>query len=150
MTELSPKKRARVVEIDHRGLKQQDIAIKLGISQGTASKMLNHIKNNDFEGDLRLNTRSGRPLKISPKTDQRIRHLVQNNPTISSTDIVFQLRHHLSKKLGLKAYKPAKKPLLSSKNIRDCLNFCKKYKDWTPQQWMEVMFSDEAKIVQFS
>ena len=91
MAELSSKKRACVVEMDHRGLKQQGIPIKLGISQGTVSKTLKHIKNNDFEGDLRSKTRSGRPLKISPKTDRRIRYLVQNDPTISSTDTVFQL-----------------------------------------------------------
>ena len=66
MAELSPKKRARVAEMDLRGLKQQDIAIKLGISQGTVSKTLKRIRNNDFEGDLRSKTRSGRPLKISP------------------------------------------------------------------------------------
>ena len=48
----------------------------------------------------------------------------------------------LSQQEGLKAYKAAKKPLLSSKNICDRLNFSKKYKDWTPQQWMKVMLSD--------
>ena len=66
MAELSPKKRARVAEMDLRGLKQQDIAIKLGISQGTVLKTLKCIRNNDFEGDLRSKTRSSRPLKISP------------------------------------------------------------------------------------
>ena len=65
MAELSPKKSARVAEMDLRGLKQQDITIKLGISQGTVSKMLKRIRNNDFEGDLKSKTRSGRPLKIS-------------------------------------------------------------------------------------
>ena len=74
-----------------RGLKQQDITIKLGISQGIVSKTLKRIKNNDLEGDLRSKTRSGRPLKISPKTDRRIRRLVQNETTISSTDIEFRL-----------------------------------------------------------
>ena len=37
----------------------------------------------------------------------------------------------------------AKKPLLSWKNIRDRLIFCKKYKDWTPEDWGKVIFSDE-------
>ena len=53
MAELSPNKRACVAEMDLRGLKQQDIMMKLGISQGTVSKTLKCIRNNDFESDLR-------------------------------------------------------------------------------------------------
>ena len=80
---------------------------------------------------------------------------------MSSVDIVSELnltekisartvRHHLQIKLNPKAFKPAKKPLLSAKNLRDRLNFCKKYKTWTAEQWMKVLFSDEVKNVQFS
>ena len=50
---------------------------------------------------------------------------------------------------GLKSYKPAKKPRLSSKNIADRLAFCQKYKDWSNEQWKRVMFSDETLISQF-
>ena len=31
--------------------------------------------------------------------------------------------------------KAAKKPLLSRKNIRDRLIFCKRYRDWTAEDW---------------
>lgn len=44
----------------------------------------------------------------------------------------------------------SEKPLLSTKNLRGRLNFCGKCKDWTPEQWIEVMVTDEVKIVQFS
>jgi hypothetical protein len=32
-----------------------------------------------------------------------------------------------------------KKPLLSKKNIRDTLIFCKRYRDWTTEDWGKVM-----------
>uniref|UniRef100_A0A4W4G5F6 BTB domain-containing protein n=1 Tax=Electrophorus electricus TaxID=8005 RepID=A0A4W4G5F6_ELEEL len=38
----------------------------------------------------------------------------------------------------------AKKPLLSKKNIKDRLTFCRKYRDWTAEDWGKVIFSDEA------
>ena len=38
----------------------------------------------------------------------------------------------------------AKKPLLSRKNIRDRLIFCKRYRDWTAEDWGKVIFSDES------
>uniref|UniRef100_A0A9J8A6Z0 Tc1-like transposase DDE domain-containing protein n=1 Tax=Cyprinus carpio carpio TaxID=630221 RepID=A0A9J8A6Z0_CYPCA len=36
------------------------------------------------------------------------------------------------------------KPLLSKKNIRDRLMFCRKYSEWTAEDWGKVIFSDEA------
>ena len=38
----------------------------------------------------------------------------------------------------------AKKPLLSRENIRDRLIFCKMYRDWTAEDWGQVIFSDES------
>jgi hypothetical protein len=45
---------------------------------------------------------------------------------------------------GLVSRRAAKKPLLSKKNIKDRLKFCKKYKDWTTEDRYKVVFSDEA------
>jgi hypothetical protein len=38
----------------------------------------------------------------------------------------------------------AKKPLLSMKNIRFRLIFCRRYRDWTAEDWGKVLFSDES------
>ena len=45
---------------------------------------------------------------------------------------------------GLVSRRAAKKPLLSRKNIRDRLIFCKRYRDWTAEDWDKVIFSDES------
>ena len=52
MTELSPKKRVRVEQMNLRGLKQKVSATSLNISQGAVSKTLKRIENGDFEGDF--------------------------------------------------------------------------------------------------
>ena len=47
--------------------------------------------------------------------------------------------------MGLEIYKPARKPYLSKKN-KDRLNFFMKHKDWSPQHWENVMFSDKTSV----
>jgi hypothetical protein len=44
---------------------------------------------------------------------------------------------------GLVSRRAAKKPILSRKNIRDRLIFCKR-RDWTAEDWGKVIFSDES------
>ena len=41
---------------------------------------------------------------------------------------------------------PARKPLLSNKNIKARLEFGLKYQEWTVDDWRKVMFSDETKV----
>ena len=43
---------------------------------------------------------------------------------------------------GLVSRRAAKKPLLSRKNIRDRLIFCNRIRDWTAEDWGNVIFSD--------
>ena len=45
---------------------------------------------------------------------------------------------------GLVSRRATKTPLLSRKNIRDRLIFCKGYSDWTAEDWGKVIFSDES------
>lgn len=53
-------------------------------------------------------------------------------------------------KAGLKAGEKKKKPLLSAKNINARMEFAKKHKDWTIEDWKRVIFSDESKINRFN
>ena len=48
---------------------------------------------------------------------------------------------------GLVSRRAAKRPLLSRKNIRDRLIFCKRYRDWTAEDWDKVIFSDESPLI---
>ena len=50
---------------------------------------------------------------------------------------------------GLVSRRAAKKPLLSKKNVKDRLKFCRKYNDWTAEDWCKVIFSDEVPFQLF-
>ena len=41
------------------------------------------------------------------------------------------------------------KNLAFLKKISDRIAFCQKYKDWSPEDWENVIFSDESLIEQF-
>ncbi|GES79073.1 transposable element Tcb1 transposase [Rhizophagus clarus] len=47
---------------------------------------------------------------------------------------------------GLAAQVKRKKLLLSKKHRKKCLNFAKRYKDWTVSDWNKVVWSDESKF----
>ena len=48
--------------------------------------------------------------------------------------------------LWLPAYHTVCKLKLSAKNICDYILFCQKYKDWTPEKWAAVMFTNGTMI----
>jgi transposase len=90
-----------------------------------------------------------------------IRRAATSDPTASSTAIASQLppeiapsartvRRRLQLDFHLRAYRAARKPKLSAKNIKDRLVFAKRYRNWSAAEWSRVLFSDESSILQFS
>jgi len=51
---------------------------------------------------------------------------------------------------GLHAAEKEKRPRLSKKNIKERLEFAKRYKDYTIDDWKRVIWSDETKINRFN
>jgi len=60
------------------------------------------------------------------------------------------ISRRLTDEFGLKSRKPVRKPRLTPAMKLKRLQFAKKYKDWTSQQWSRVLFSDETTIQQFA
>ncbi len=57
---------------------------------------------------------------------------------------VRRIQEVLQKNLKMPSRTAAKKPLLTPLMTRKRIKFCKKYLNWTPKQWENVMFSDES------
>ena len=106
--------------------------------------------------------RSGRPRKTTRRDDILIKRCVVKSPACSGKKIRAELgetsskisRRTISRRLtdefGLKSRKPARKPRLTPVMKLKRLQFAKKYKNWTRQQWSRVLFSDETTIQQFA
>ena len=100
----------------------------------------------------------GRPLKLSSTNVQHAIHLISSrkaenavhvtkaltnivNQPLSTSTVYRQLR-----KTGMKAVVKSKRPLLSAKHCKACLDFAYAHKDWTLEDWKKVVWSDETKI----
>lgn len=99
---------------------------------------------------------SGAPKKTTARTDNLLKREVLSNPAITAVELKINhkellqnvatrtIRHRLQKDLDLPIRRAAKKPMLTAAMKKKRLGFCKKYKDWTSEQWKKVMFSDES------
>ncbi|KTG41423.1 hypothetical protein cypCar_00026251, partial [Cyprinus carpio] len=97
-------------------------------------------------------TGSGRPRVTSKRQDRLLlRSQLQNH--VSSSAELAQERQQVgvraSAHTGLVSRTAAKKPLLSKKNIKDRLKFCRKYKDWTAEVERKEQGSVTAMTVFF-
>jgi len=150
--ELSSVTRARIVTFAECGYRQIDIAKRLNVSQSVVSRTIKSYKINQSFTSAH---RSGRPKVTTAKTDAIIRRKICIRPMLSARQLsaeiinppsIRTIQRRLHTKFNLKARRPAKKPLLSAKNIKDRLAFCKKYRHWTPKMWQKVLFSDESRF----
>lgn len=157
--EISVEKRAQIQVLSQEGYSQRQVAARCGVSVSCVSKTLSRINNTN---DYRSRKRSGRPKATTIRTDRLIHRYAKAHPFASSSEIranlpategnlcsTVTIRRRLTKNFGLRAFKPAKKPFLSQRNIRDRLAFCRRYQHFTLNDWATVMFSDETKISQF-
>lgn len=149
---LSKEKRQAIIAMHQSGMKCKDIVAN-GIA--TRSTIFRIIKQFKETGDTRAKKSSGRPRLSNTRQDRLLIRSQLKDRTSSSATLaetwneagVSASTRTVRRRLfdsGLKSRRAAKKPFLSRKNISDRLKFCRKYKDWTVEDWGKVIFSDEA------
>lgn len=105
-------------------------------------------------------TRSGRPRKQEVVKEEIINkvRLDRYGREKSCTDLTGELSHagfiissitvwRVLKGAGFKKTKPTRKPGLTQKMKDERLKFCLDHKDWTIEDWKNVIWSDETAIV---
>lgn len=151
--------RSKIIDFYKKGVKQSVIARNLIVSRSVVSSV---VKNYTIRGHYLPKKQSGRPRKCSVQCDRRILHISKNNPFYSSTRIKAELdsgepsdissrtiRRRLVEN-NLRSFKPARKPLLSKKNVQARLEFAQAHISWSVDQWKRVVFSDESKFELFN
>jgi len=156
---LSEAQRAHIVILRQEGYTERAISERLAVSKTAVHQAVVKFKNCGSYSDRK---RSGRPRKTTRRDDILIKRCVVKSPTFSAKKIRAELgetgsrisRRTISRRLtdefGLKSRKPARKPRLTQAMKLKRLQFAKKYKDWTSQQWSRVLFSDETTVQQFA
>ena len=130
----------------------EDIAKKTGIIHATISRLCS------IECSTLPKTVGGCPSKLSPTNICHAQHLISTDRaetavqvTKALTNIINQplsantVCQHL-KKAGMKAVVKSKRPLLTAKHYKVCLDFAYAHKDCTIEDWKKVIWFDETKI----
>ena len=156
--DVTPGKRAKVLALHQYTKKsQRETAKCVGVSQPTVHRL---IKKFQIEKDLTPNRKGncGRKKKTTPRTDA---YLLRESK-FNSRKTSFQLQQDLASAgvmvdsstvrrrllaVGRKARRPIKKQLLTTKMKKKRFIWAEKYKDWTREQWRQVLFSDEGHFL---
>ncbi|RXN14384.1 transposase-like protein [Labeo rohita] len=146
--------RAAIIALHKNGFTGKDIVATKIAPKSTIYRI---IKNFKERGSILVKKASGRPRKSSKRQDRLLKRIQLRDRSATSAELAQEwqqagvsasartVRRRLLED-GLVSRRAAKKPLLSKKNIRDRLIFCKKYGEWTAEDWGKVIFSDEASF----
>ncbi|CAF2982116.1 unnamed protein product, partial [Rotaria sp. Silwood2] len=150
---ISDIKRAQAVALREVGLKYAEIASQLKISQHCAKEAVPRFRTHGTYQDL---PRSGRPRKISQRAARYLKRLTQGQNRRSSRLITQALHMSLSQPvstktvrrqlhiLGYKYRVKRKKTILTITQKQKRLAWCQQHKDYTIEDWMNIIFSDET------
>ncbi|CAJ0948394.1 unnamed protein product [Ranitomeya imitator] len=149
---ISKETRATIIALHKNGLTRKSIAATKIAPQSTIYRI---IKNFKERASIVVKKAPGRLRKASKRQDRILKLFQLRDRTTSSAELAQEwqqagvsasertVRRRLFEQ-GLVSRRAAKKPLLSRKNIRDRLIFCKRYREWTAEDWGKVIFSDEC------
>uniref|UniRef100_A0A8C1CKD1 Uncharacterized protein n=1 Tax=Cyprinus carpio TaxID=7962 RepID=A0A8C1CKD1_CYPCA len=150
----SKETRAAIIALHQKGLTCKEIATKNIAPESTIYRIIKIFKES---GSIAVKKSSGRP-RVSSKRQDRLLLRSQRQSRVSTSAELAQewqqagvsasartVRRRLSDR-GLVSRRTAKKTLLSKKHVEDRLEFCRRYKDWTAEDWCKVIFSDEASF----
>uniref|UniRef100_A0A3B3S7W9 Paired domain-containing protein n=1 Tax=Paramormyrops kingsleyae TaxID=1676925 RepID=A0A3B3S7W9_9TELE len=149
--------RAAIIALHKKGFTGKDIAASRLAPTSTIYRI---IKNFKERGSIVVKKASGRPRKSSKRQDRLLKLIQLRDRGTTSAELAQEwqeagvsasartVRRRLLED-GVVSRKAVKKPLLSEKNIRDRLIFCKRYRDWTAEDWGKVIFSAESPFQLF-
>ena len=131
-----------IITLYIKSYKCKDLATRVGIGVREVQKWTKKFRDGGGEDIPIPKPRSGRPRKISNRTTKAIRRQLDKNLTLTARKLkennhallqdvfVRCISDHLRKDLQYRNCCAKVLPLLGTKNIRDCIAFSNKYKDW--------------------
>ncbi len=142
--------------------------IKAGASQATTSKALgisrhciqNAIERERTTGSVHHRAGAGRKRKTTASSDRIIKRIVVQNyqksiraihSEVKQADIDISTRT-LCRRMAEMTFDctpTVKRQLLTKKHKQTRVDFCRKYRDWTAEDWSRVIFSDESNFKPF-
>ena len=152
MRSLSTTQQNTILSQLDSGHSLRSIASSTGVGIATISRLRSK-ERSDLQKSL-----GGCPSKLSPANIHHALHLISSQKAENAVQVTKALstitnqplhpntiRLHL-KKSGMKAVVKSKRPLLSARHRKNCMDFAIAHRDWTIEDWKKVIWSDETKI----
>ena len=136
-----------------RGRAVPDIAATFGIHRSTVYRILKKKQTTPETHPTSEQPTCGRKRLLSARDESQLIRYMMKNPYDTITHVTAQLfgSRNISrmtvtrvlKRHGLGLYKSPAKPQVSPKNKKARLDFAIEHKDWTAEQWKNVLFTGE-------
>ena len=149
--------RLRGIGILEAGMRQVEVARRLGVSQSVISRLRTRLAQTNSTLDRR---RSGLPRSTSQAQDRFLRTSALRSRSVSAE----QLRERLSRietrvsvqtvRIDFTALDKARRPYvgvpLSQRHRQARLAWTRQHRRWTNQQWATVLFTDESRFAGYA
>lgn len=127
------------------------ISKALGIPRSTVQSQIEILRRRP---DGTLTPRSGRPKKHTDRDDRLILRVAKKNPKATYAQIRAETGlepstatiRRILESFNLSHWIAKKRPLLTEKDAKVCLEWCSERKDWKSNEWKAVIFSDECSL----
>jgi len=153
---LTDQEKARILAFHEENVPVKEICRRTGKGKTAVYSLISRAKNLPPNEVPPRQSVPGRPRKTSPTTDKLIKRAVLKNPKITARQLKLAypsilgnvaertIQHRCQRDLKLHLRSATSKPVLTRKMRVARLNFAKKYKDFTIEDWRRVMWSDES------
>jgi transposase len=138
-----------VVRMHKEGYKGQEIAKVVGYAKSTVNQIIQRAKKRGtterpmpLTKPHSLSDRDTRVLmrNVKKARDTPLQDITNSLPTKVSTSTVRKTLHSWNILSGMSV----RKPFLTDKHVARRLEFARKHKDWTVEQWRKVIWTDES------
>ena len=160
MAPIKPKhmdqfQRALAISRLDNGERPSHIAKDMGVSPSSITRLRKKVREVGKVRALKNKPGQGRPQKASLQDIRIILKSIKKRPFLSCVRIKHLLApqlDHLSVRMiqqtlcrcGYKAFRAAKKPMLTAAMKAKRVKFATEHLHWTPEMWSKVLFSDES------
>jgi transposase len=141
--------RQQIIEHYNAGLHtQRQIAEMVRVTTSTVNYTIKHYRETG-QIDSRGKYRSGRPRKLSVRDERTLRRFSFQNPRATARQCQQEVGGRLATasistvkrsliRMGRLSRRPVYMPCLTESQKRVRLNWCRRYKHWSSEQWLKV------------
>lgn len=144
-----------IIHSNNNGKSAYQIAKNLSLPRSTVQTIIEHYRKNGTVKCLKI---PGRPRITSAAENRVLKKIIKNNRRARAGGLTLKWREMIHKdvsvdtckrvvkRLGYRFYTAKEKPLLTRLQKKKRLKFSQDHKNWTADQWCEIIWSDESKF----